>query len=79
MSQPSSFDACVRGFVNPKVMAVINFANALLIGLVGVFYFIVMPTVCPPPTVCLSDVLCGFYCVRGRPVYPTVVLTLRLT
>ena len=67
----SNFDACVRAFVNPKVMAVTNFLNALLIGLVGVFYFIVMPTICPPPKVCLSDVLCGFYCVRCLQNFPS--------
>ena len=35
-------DSCVRAFVSPKVMAVTNFLNALLIGLVGVMYFMYM-------------------------------------
>ena len=55
-------DSCVRAFVSPKVMAVTNFLNALLIGLVGVMYFMYMPEICTK--LCPSDVLCGFYCVR---------------
>ena len=55
--------------VQPKVMAVINVVNGCLVILVGVLYFLFLPSLSVACGACISEVLCGLYCVLNGLIF----------
>jgi len=50
-------------------MSVLNVINGLLVILVGIMYFIFLPDLSVSCGACMSDVLCGLYCVLNGIIF----------